>query len=130
MSEYINALERVNLLHKIIEVDVKRMGYVSNEDRKQLHDKIMNASVHEIVGIHDEFEKTKDFSLREIEEYRKSDDHETKQFISLSERKNSIMDFNLDANSLAILNGIKKPISIDDQEKKVKKFNPYDPSSK
>lgn len=126
MSEYSNTLKRVELLHQIIDVDVKRIGYVDNDSRKTLHEKIMKASDQELLDIENDFEKTKHMSLREIEEYRSKENEEHQQFVSLSERKTSIMDFNLDANSLAILNGTKKP---DEQQPKGIKANPYEKSA-
>lgn len=126
MSEYSNTLKRVELLHQIIDVDVKRIGYVDSDSRKTLHEKIMKASDQEFLDIENDFEKTKHMSLREIEEYRSKENEEPKKFISLSERKTSIMDFNLDANSLAILNGTKKP---DEQQPKGVKANPYEKSA-
>lgn len=106
MTDYNNVVERINLLHEVCAVEVKRGGYFSPAERFELKDYLLSLDDKGLESYKVEFEKTKTMTLPEIAYYRESKILEIKN-VFLTDKKTSIMDFDLDETSMAILNGDK-----------------------
>lgn len=123
---YPEILERITLFYDVLEVELRRKGALSAKERESLKDSILILNSDELEKYRENFEKTKHLTSLEIEEIEAKID-EPDRFVVMNGLRNHILDFNLDKNSLEILNGKEpKPVKEISQQinKNIIKYKP------
>lgn len=123
---YPEILERITLFYDVLEVELRRKGALSAKERESLKDSILILNSDELEKYRENFEKTKYLTSLEIEEIEAKID-EPDRFVVMNGLRNHILDFNLDKNSLEILNGKEpKPVKEISQQinKNIIKYKP------
>lgn len=123
---YPEILERITLFYEVLEVELNRKGALNAKERETLKDSILILNQEDLKEYKENFEKTKHLTLIEIEEMETKKE-EPDRFVVMNGLRNHILDFNLDKNSLEILNG-KQPEPIKEiaqpTNKNITKYKP------
>lgn len=116
---YPELLERINLFYEVLDVEINRKGALNAKERESLKDSILILNADELEKYRENFEKTKHLTSLEIEEIEAKKE-EPDRFVVMNGLRNHILDFNLDKNSLEILNG-KEPETVKEITQQIKK---------
>lgn len=123
---YPEILDRITLFYEVLEVELNRKGALNAKERETLKDSILILNQEELKEYKENFEKTKHLTSIEIEEMETKKE-EPDRFVVMNGLRNHILDFNLDKNSLEILNG-KQPEPIKEiaqpTNKNITKYKP------